>query len=66
MLLEWSERDGESFPLESGVRLPVTHEEIAQMIGSCRETVTRLFAILKQGHIAEYRASTVYVTTEML
>jgi len=38
LVLDWSEKDGESNGLQSGVRLPVTHEEIAQMIGSCRKT----------------------------
>ena len=61
LLLEWTELDGDSYPLESGVRLSITHEEIAQMIGSCRETVTRLFADLKRRHIAEYEAVTLYV-----
>jgi len=61
LLLEWSEHDGDSYALESTVRLPVTHEEIAQMIGTCRETVTRLFADLKRRHIAEYRDFTLYI-----
>jgi CRP/FNR family transcriptional regulator, cyclic AMP receptor protein len=61
MLLDWSEQDGECDAVPPCVKLPLTHEEIAQMIGSCRETVTRLFAILKQRHIAECQASTLYV-----
>ena len=61
LILQWSERVADSYAPEQGVRLPFTHEEIAQMIGSCRETVTRLFADLKRRHIAEYQAFTLHV-----
>jgi CRP/FNR family transcriptional regulator, cyclic AMP receptor protein len=44
-LLEWAS----NYPEEKGqvrIKLTLTHEEIAQMIGSSRETVTRLLADL--------------------
>jgi CRP/FNR family cyclic AMP-dependent transcriptional regulator len=53
LLLEWSSRHGESAKVESDVRLALTHDEIAQMIGASRETVTRLFADLKKRQIAQ-------------
>jgi CRP/FNR family transcriptional regulator, cyclic AMP receptor protein len=61
LLLDWCERDGE--PTAKGVRLKVllTHEEIAQMIGTTRETVTRLLSDLKRKKIIEVKGSTVLV-----
>ena len=46
LLLDWSNR-GEETNQGIRLRLGVTHEEIAQMIGTSRETVTRLFGELK-------------------
>lgn len=47
-----------------GVRLKVlmTHEEIGQMIGTTRETVTRLLSQLKRQKLIEVKGSTVLVT----
>lgn len=61
LLLDWCEKDGE--PTAKGVRLKVllTHEEIAQMIGTTRETVTRLLSDLKRKKILEVKGSTVIV-----
>jgi len=58
LLLEWSTRYGESKNAKPVVRLPLTHDEIAQMIGTSRETVTRLFADLKKRQIAQWKDST--------
>lgn len=41
--------------------LALTHEEIAEMIGSSRETVTRLFASFKRKRLAELHRSTLIV-----
>lgn len=52
-----------------GVRLKVlmTHEEIAQMIGTTRETVTRLLSDLKKNRLIEVKGSTFLVpSTENL
>jgi CRP/FNR family transcriptional regulator, cyclic AMP receptor protein len=61
LLLEWSLRASESDESDLRVKLPITQDEIAQMIGCCRETVTRLFADLKRRRIAEYEASTLLI-----
>jgi CRP/FNR family cyclic AMP-dependent transcriptional regulator len=60
LLLDWCER-GEETP--RGVRLKVllTHEEIAQMIGTTRETVTRLLGEFKRKKMVEVKGSTVLV-----
>jgi len=60
LLLDWCEH-GETTP--KGVRLKVllTHEEIAQMVGTTRETVTRLLSDFKRRKIIEVKGSTVLV-----
>ena len=42
-------------------KLTLTHEEIAEMVGSSRETVTRLFASLKKKQLIEVHGSTLIV-----
>lgn len=61
LLLEWSHLNGESKKLAPCVRLLLTHEEISQMIGTSRETVTRLFADLKRRQIAQCTCSTLFI-----
>ncbi|HYL11847.1 MAG TPA: Crp/Fnr family transcriptional regulator [Terriglobales bacterium] len=61
LLLEWGSRIGESAGGEPGVGPALTHEEIAQMIGASRETVTRLFAQLKKRKIVQWKGSTLLV-----
>ena len=58
LLLDWCDRGGETTP--KGVRLKVllTHEEIAQMIGTTRETVTRLLSDFKRRKIIDVKGST--------
>jgi len=61
LLLEWSSGNGESAKIEPGVKLAVTQEEIGQLIGSSRETVTRLFADLKKRQIVQWKDSTLLI-----
>jgi CRP/FNR family transcriptional regulator, cyclic AMP receptor protein len=61
LLLEWSSRNGESAKIEPGVKLAVTQEEIGQMIGTSRETVTRVFADLKKRQIVQWKGSTLLI-----
>ena len=60
LLLNWCDA-GEETP--KGIRLKVllTHEEIAQMVGTTRETVTRLLSEFKRRKIIEVKGSTVLV-----
>ena len=51
-------------PSENGAikfKLALTHEEIAQMIGASRETVTRLFADLKRKDLLQIKGSSVTI-----
>jgi CRP/FNR family transcriptional regulator len=61
LLLEWSCKSGESAKSEPRLKLRLTHEEIAQMIGTSRETVTRLFADMKKHQIVQSKGSTLVI-----
>jgi CRP/FNR family transcriptional regulator, cyclic AMP receptor protein len=60
LILDWSEQ-GEVTP--RGVRMTVlaTHEEIAQMIGTTRETVTRTLSDFKRRHLIDVKGSNFFV-----
>jgi CRP/FNR family transcriptional regulator, cyclic AMP receptor protein len=64
LLLEWSSKNGESLKAEPRVKLRLTHEEIAQMIGTSRETVTRLLGDLKKHQIVNSRGSTLVIRNQ--
>lgn len=57
LLLAWCEEAGQ--PSASGMRFPVlmTHEEISQLIGTSRETVTRLLKSFREKKILTVRRS---------
>jgi CRP/FNR family transcriptional regulator, cyclic AMP receptor protein len=61
LLLEWSSSHEESSKSELRVKLRLTHEEIGQMIGTSRETVTRLLADFKRHQIVSARGSTLVI-----
>ena len=61
LLCDWSAQNGEAAKAEPRVKLALTHDEMAQMIGTSRETVTRLFADLKKRHIVEKKGSTLRI-----
>ncbi|MEO5936639.1 MAG: Crp/Fnr family transcriptional regulator [Terriglobales bacterium] len=56
LILEWSAGAGNAkSPLK--MRLLFTHEEIAEMIGTSRETVSRLFSDFKKKRLLEVKGS---------
>ena len=61
LLLEWSSEKGEAAKPEPWLKLRLTHEEIANMIGTSRETVTRLLADLKKHQIVQSKGSTLMI-----
>jgi CRP/FNR family transcriptional regulator len=61
LLLEWSSKNGDAAKAEPRLTIRLTHEEIAQMIGTSRETVTRLFAELKKRQIVQSKGSTLVI-----
>jgi CRP/FNR family cyclic AMP-dependent transcriptional regulator len=61
LLLEWSSKNGEAAKPETRLKLRLTHEEIANMIGTSRETVTRLLTEMKKRQIVESKGSTLVI-----
>jgi CRP/FNR family cyclic AMP-dependent transcriptional regulator len=62
-LLEWSA----NCPEEKGqvrIKMTLTHEEIAQMIGSSRETVTRLLADFRRKQLVQVIGSTLILRSK--
>ena len=63
LLLSWVAK--ESHNLEVRVAANFTHEEIAQMIGSSRETVTRLLSDLKRRELIRLEGSTLVISNRI-
>lgn len=61
LLLQWA-AEGETTPKGLRMKVLLTHEEIGQMLGTTRETVTRLFGDFKRKKIIDVNGSNVYVT----
>ncbi|HEU5337052.1 MAG TPA: Crp/Fnr family transcriptional regulator [Terriglobales bacterium] len=60
LLLEWSEQ-GEGTKDGIRIKLALTHEEIAQLVGTSRETVTRVLSEFRKQQIAQLRGSTLLI-----
>jgi CRP/FNR family transcriptional regulator, cyclic AMP receptor protein len=60
LLLSWADGDGNGAG-EGRVRSMLTHEEMAQMIGASRETVTRVMTQLKRKQIIRLEGSTLVI-----
>jgi CRP/FNR family transcriptional regulator, cyclic AMP receptor protein len=60
LLLEWAQK-GSPGPRGVRVRLTLTQEEIGQLIGSSRETVTRLFADFRRKGLVERKGSVLWI-----
>jgi CRP/FNR family transcriptional regulator len=61
LLLSWTPMREQFEPPEIRVRASLTHEEMAQMIGSSRETVTRLLSDLKKKEFIRLDGSTLVI-----
>jgi len=60
LLVGWLDQATEARPA-CQMKLAMTHEEIGQMIGTSRETVTRLLAGFKRQHLIQLKGSTLFV-----
>ena len=60
LLLEWANTGEET---KEGIRIKIalTHEEIAQLIGTSRETVTRVLGEFREKEFAQLRGSTLLI-----
>lgn len=61
LLLAWVTSAHEHHKDEKRFKVPYKHEEIAQMIGSTRETVTRILGTLKKKKVIEIKGATLIV-----
>jgi CRP/FNR family cyclic AMP-dependent transcriptional regulator len=61
LLLDWCDAGGEETSKGTRLKVLLTHEEIAQMIGTTRETVTRLLSDFKRKKIIDVKGSSVFI-----
>jgi CRP/FNR family cyclic AMP-dependent transcriptional regulator len=61
VLLEWS-ADPKDTKQCTQIKLPLTHEEIAEFIGTTRETVTRTLSEFKNRQLVSLRGSTLMIS----
>ncbi|MGO9072852.1 MAG: Crp/Fnr family transcriptional regulator [Terriglobales bacterium] len=59
LLLEWSNTSNYGDPAQ--VKLTLTHEEIAEIIGTTRETVSRLFSQFKKKQLLQLKGATLTI-----
>jgi len=60
LLVGWLDTNGDT-KHRGQMKLTLTHEEIAQMIGTSRETVTRLLTEFRKKHFVQRHGSTIVV-----
>ena len=60
LLLSWCRDHGQTND-QAQITLTLTHEEIAEMIGTTRETVSRLFADFKKKQLLQVKGSTLII-----
>lgn len=60
LLLDWAET-GQETPGGLRLKLTLTQEEIAQLLGLTRETVTRILGEFRRKRIAEFSGSTLWI-----
>jgi CRP/FNR family transcriptional regulator, cyclic AMP receptor protein len=60
LLLTWSTKSAQSDG-SAQVKLTVTHEEVAEMIGTTRETVSRLFSEFKKKQLMQLKGATLVI-----
>ncbi|MGB7281085.1 MAG: Crp/Fnr family transcriptional regulator [Candidatus Acidiferrum sp.] len=64
LLLDWS-ADGKETDQGTQVKLPLTHEEIAALIGTTRETVTRTLSDFKSNHLVALQGSNLMISNRL-
>ena len=61
LLLDWSS-DGRRTKSGTEIKLPLTHQEIAEFVGTTRETVTRTLSEFKAKHLVVLQGSTLTIS----
>jgi CRP/FNR family cyclic AMP-dependent transcriptional regulator len=59
-MVDWS-HDDSGMATAHGIKVALTHDEIGQIIGMSRETVTRTLATFRKQHIADLHGSTLLI-----
>ena len=60
LMLDWS-HDDSGMATAHGIKVALTHDEIGQIIGMSRETVTRTLASFRKQRIADLHGSTLQI-----
>ena len=60
LMLDWSQDDSR-MATAHGIKVALTHDEIGQIIGMSRETVTRTLANFREQRIADLHGSTLLI-----
>lgn len=60
LLLEWSSGEPETSECAQ-IKMPLTHEQIAECVGSTRETITRTLSEFKNKHLVTFKGTTVTI-----
>jgi CRP/FNR family transcriptional regulator len=60
LLLHWSS-DEKQTSEPARIKMPLTHEQIAECVGSTRETVTRTLSQFKSRHLVQLHGTTVMI-----
>jgi CRP/FNR family cyclic AMP-dependent transcriptional regulator len=66
VLLDWGKAAGACGKLEMRFTMALTHEELASMVGSSRETVTRMLTRFKKEKLIEMRGSSILILAPAL
>ena len=61
LLLEWAS-EGKETKSGTQIKIPLTHEEIAEFVGTTRETVTRTLSEFKNKHLVVLQGSTLTIS----
>ena len=64
LLLSWSTKSAQSDG-SAQVKLTLTHEEVAEIIGTTRETVSRLFSEFKKKQLMQLKGATLVIRSRM-
>ena len=65
LMLEWASKNGKETEKGITLKMTLTHEEIAQLIGTSRETVTRLLGLFKTKQLINVKGSTLTIRNKM-
>jgi CRP/FNR family cyclic AMP-dependent transcriptional regulator len=64
VLIEWDMHEDDEPKSRLRLRLPLTHQELAEILGIARETVTRLLGTFEQKELIRCRGTTVVIEDE--